>query len=93
MNYTSGVFDDKTGDLTTTHAISIVGWGEENGTPYWLVRNSWGTYWGINGFFKVIRGVNNIAIESKCSWGTPKDTWTNKEVHKTTQAEKTDPKN
>lgn len=48
------------------HAIEIVGWGEENGTPYWQVKNSWGKKWGDNGYFKMIRGVNNCGIEENC---------------------------
>lgn len=31
------------------HAIKILGWGEENGVPYWLAANSWNTDWGDNG--------------------------------------------
>lgn len=31
------------------HAIRILGWGVEDGTPYWLVGNSWNTDWGDNG--------------------------------------------
>ncbi len=57
------------------------------------MRNSWGTHWGEQGFFRVVRGINNIAIESDCAWATPRDTWTNEVKHITTQAEKDDPKN
>lgn len=93
MNYTGGIFYDKTGEMDIDHDISVVGFGEENGTKYWVVRNSWGTHWGENGFFRLIRGINNIAIESDCAWATPVDTWTAKKTHKTTAAEKNDPRN
>ena len=39
-DYTSGLFNDTTGDLNIVHDISVVGWGVENGTKYWTVRNS-----------------------------------------------------
>jgi len=92
-NYTSGIFEDTTKDMDVVHEISIVGFGEENGTPYWLIRNSWGTHWGLQGFMKLVRGKNNLAIESDCAWATPTDTWTNKETHITTDEEKNDPNN
>jgi cathepsin X len=91
--YTGGIYDDKTGDLNIVHDISVVGYGVENGEKYWTVRNSWGANWGESGYFRVIRGVNNIAIESNCSWGVPVDTWTDGVRHITTEAEKNDPNN
>lgn len=62
MNYTSGIFNDPTGDKDLDHDISITGWGQENGTKFWIVRNSWGSYWGENGNFRVIRGIDNLGI-------------------------------
>jgi cathepsin X len=91
--YTGGIYCDETGDTNIVHDISVVGYGEENGQKFWLVRNSWGTHWGEEGFFRVCRGTNNIAIETDCAWATPKDTWTEKTWHMTTDEEKNDPLN
>ena len=46
INYTGGIFVDKTGTKELDHDISVTGWGEENGTKFWVIRNSWGSYWG-----------------------------------------------
>ena len=93
-DYTGGVYCDDSGDVHTVHEVSIVGWGEtEEGDKYWNVRNSWGTQWGEQGFFRICKGVNNLAIESSCAWGTPKDTWTEQVWHQTTDDEHNDPNN
>ena len=39
------------------HAVTIVGWGTEQGIPYYLIKNSWGSGWGASGFIKVKRGM------------------------------------
>ena len=91
--YTGGIYKDTTGDMNIVHDISVVGYGVENGTKYWVVRNSWGTHWGESGFFRVVRGENNIAIETDCAWATPKDTWTSPQLHQTTDDERNDPRN
>lgn len=87
--YTGGVYCDETGDQEIVHDISVVGYGvTDEGQKYWTVRNSWGSHYGEHGFFRVCRGVNNIAIESECSWMVPKDTWTEPVTHKTTDKER-----
>lgn len=71
FNYSAGIYEDKTGFMAIDHDVEVVGWGEEDGVKYWHVRNSWGTYWGMNGFFKIVRGKNNLAIESDCHYMIP----------------------
>jgi len=53
------------------HAIKILGWGTEDGTPYWLVANSWNEDWGDHGFFKIDRGHNQCQIENAMINGGP----------------------
>ena len=47
-----------------SHSTTIVGYGEENGIKYWICMNSYGKDWGENGYYKVLRGENEIGIES-----------------------------
>ena len=73
--YEGGIIDNfKT--TKTNHVVSVAGWGEDtdddgNVTPYWIVRNSWGTYWGEQGWFRIVRGKNSAHIEHHCAWATP----------------------
>ena len=77
--YQGGIITD-TPEYEINHIVSIVGWGEtEDGLKYWVVRNSWGHYWGEMGFFRIVRGVKAIGIEDECSWATPA-TWTHYNV-------------
>ena len=54
-NYSGGVLDSDECGISTNHAVAIVGYGtdEASGLEYWLVRNSWGTSWGEDGFIKI----------------------------------------
>lgn len=74
LHYKSGVYKHETGESIGGHAIKVLGWGEETGTPYWLVANSWNTDWGDNGFFKILRGSNECGIEQEIVTGIPRDT-------------------
>nr|CAB3234491.1 cathepsin B [Phallusia mammillata] len=69
--YKSGVYQHVTGGVLGGHAIKIIGWGTEEGTPYWLVANSWNSDWGAEGFFKIKRGVNECGIEDSVVAGRP----------------------
>nr|AAR19103.1 cathepsin B [Uronema marinum] len=64
LTYSSGVYQNTSGSYMGGHAIKMLGWGVENGTPYWLCANSWNSSWGENGFFKILRGSNECGIES-----------------------------
>ena len=61
--YSSGVYQHVTGRSLGGHAIKMIGWGVENGTPYWLCVNSWNDTWGEQGTFKILRGSNECGIE------------------------------
>ncbi|XP_062415547.1 cathepsin B-like [Pungitius pungitius] len=69
--YKTGVYQHVTGEMLGGHAIKILGWGEENGTPYWLAANSWNSDWGDKGFFKIKRGNDECGIESEVVTGIP----------------------
>jgi len=72
VNYRKGVYEFLGwGKYIGGHAVRIIGWGEEHGTPYWLVANSWNTDWGDHGLFKIIRGRNEVKIEEGCFAGLP----------------------
>jgi hypothetical protein len=59
------------GEQVGGHAVEITGWGVENGIPYWEIENTWGEEWGIDGFFKMVRGKNNCDIEDNAFDITP----------------------
>ena len=54
--------------------VSLVGWGRDDATGkrFWVGRNSWGTYWGEMGFFRIEMGEDNNGIENACVWAVPK---------------------
>ena len=58
--YDGGIYDEpRCNELWLGHAVGVVGYGEENGLKYWILRNSWGTDWGEKGYARMIRNKGN----------------------------------
>ncbi|RCN47320.1 papain family cysteine protease [Ancylostoma caninum] len=69
-SYKKGIYVHTSGKEEGGHAVKIIGWGKENGTPYWLIANSWNTDWGENGgYFRILRGSNHCKIEGNVAAG------------------------
>ncbi|TGZ66234.1 hypothetical protein CRM22_005421 [Opisthorchis felineus] len=70
MGYKSGVYsDEECSSDELDHAVLVVGYGEENGIPYWLIKNSWGFDWGELGYVKIRRNHHNLCgVASKASY-------------------------
>ena len=62
--YSSGVYKHVTGKSLGGHAIKLIGWGVDNGTPYWTCVNSWNESRGEKGTFRILRGSNECGIEA-----------------------------
>uniref|UniRef100_A0AC34R209 Peptidase C1A papain C-terminal domain-containing protein n=1 Tax=Panagrolaimus sp. JU765 TaxID=591449 RepID=A0AC34R209_9BILA len=65
MYYRSGILSNSNDctDDTVDHAVVIVGYGTQNGTDYWIVRNHWSTLWGEEGYVRIKRGINYCNME------------------------------
>ncbi|CAL8104631.1 unnamed protein product [Calicophoron daubneyi] len=68
VNIGTGVYIHRGGQFRFSHCVRVIGWGVQyisgQRVPYWLVANSWGTQWGDEGLFRILRGQNHCQIES-----------------------------
>ncbi|KAF4676842.1 hypothetical protein FOL47_004776 [Perkinsus chesapeaki] len=72
-DYEGGVFYQDKADAEINHEVSLVGWGldPESKDEYWIMRNSWGSFWGEHGYMRIKFGT--LLIDTACSWGEPED--------------------
>jgi len=78
MTYQKGVINPAGGSSACSqtsldHALLVVGYGVETNTTsgeemnYWRVKNSWGTDWGEDGYFRIKRGANVCGVANAVS--------------------------
>ena len=60
--YKKGVFTKCSKGGKIGHSVAVVGYGKEKGKDYWLIKNSWGTRWGEQGYIRIQRGVGACDI-------------------------------
>jgi len=71
QSYRSGVITSSLCGKKLDHGVLAVGYGTDGGTPYYLVKNSWGPSWGVEGYLKIGASDNNICgILSQPSYPT-----------------------
>jgi len=71
LDYTGGISTLEGSEID--HVISVTGWDWDpvGQREYWMVRNSWGEYWGEMGYIRVEKGSNYLNLEEQCAWAVP----------------------
>lgn len=70
MFYSGGILRPTTSSCDPTglnHGVTLVGFGEENGVKFWIIRNSWGSGWGEDGYIRLERGTGACGCNTAVS--------------------------
>ena len=91
-SYRGGVLREKVVEKRVpSEAVEIVGWAEVGGLELWVGKGSYGSHWGLEGFLLVEKG--SFGVEENCWAPVPRDTWSQPQIHVTTDQEQLDPRN
>ncbi|KAL6888195.1 hypothetical protein ACP4OV_009221 [Aristida adscensionis] len=68
QHYNGGVMTAHGCSTTVTHSLVVVGYGLDDGTKYWLLKNCWGEHWGEKGYLRLERGTGACGIDEEPSY-------------------------
>jgi len=68
--YSGGVLSDPSCGTQLDHGVLAVGYDTTASQPYWIVKNSWGTSWGMSGYVLIAKGSDECGIASEPSYPT-----------------------
>jgi cathepsin L len=77
--YSSGILNDPSCGTNLDHGVLAVGY--DQGQGFWIVKNSWGTSWGMNGYVEIALGMDECGINTEPSYPTGGKTVGGKHTH------------
>ena len=72
MYYRGGIYEQRSTRSLGGHAVKLVGFGKDSATgkEFWIAANSWGKFWGENGFFRI--AIGQCQLEQNVMVGSPR---------------------
>merc|ERR1712176_1311849 len=69
QNYKKGIYTRRCSGASSDldHCVQLVGYDKSGPTPYWIVRNSWNTDWGMNGYMHLKMGENLCGVADEAT--------------------------
>jgi len=68
--YSSGILNDPSCGTNLDHGVLAVGYNGAGAGGYWIVKNSWGTSWGMSGYVEIAMGIDECGINTEPSYPT-----------------------
>ncbi|RNF16709.1 cruzipain [Trypanosoma cruzi] len=66
MTYTGGVMTSCVSEQLD-HGVLLVGYNDSAAVPYWVIKNSWTTQWGEDGYIRIAKGSNQCLVKEEAS--------------------------